>query len=47
MEKIPLNTRLEVLASFMVKGKVIAITGETREEGNLLEKGSLLLVTMK
>ena len=37
MEKILLNSRMEVLASFLGKVKVLAITGETREDGNLLE----------
>ena len=45
MEKIPLYSRLEVLASFLAKGKVLAITGETREKGKRLERGCLLLVT--
>ena len=51
MEKIHLNARLEVLASFLAsflaKGKVLAITVETREDRNLLERRCLLLVTME
>ena len=39
------NLRLEILASFLAKGKVPAITGETRKGRNLLERGCLLLVT--
>ena len=46
MEKTILISRLEVLAIFLAKGKVLAITGETREEGNLLERECLLLETM-
>ena len=41
---IHLHSRLEVLEIFLEKGKVPAITGEIREEGNLLERGCLLLV---
>ena len=40
MEKSPLYSRLEVLASFLEKGKVLAITEETREERNLMERGT-------
>ena len=47
LEKILLNLRLEILAIFMAKGKALAITGETREEGNLLERECLLLETME
>ena len=32
MEKIPLYSRLEVLASVLAKGKVLAITEETRKK---------------
>ena len=39
-----LASRLEVLAVFLAKGKVPATTGDTRGEGNLLERGCLLLV---
>ena len=35
------------LEIFLTKGKARAITGETREEGNLLERECLLLETMK
>ena len=45
--KISLNSRLEVLASFLAKGNVLVITGDSREDGNLLERGCLLLVTME
>ena len=41
-----LVSRLEVQAIFLAKGKVPLKTGETREEGNLLERGCLLLETM-
>ena len=47
METIPLNYRLEIMEIFLAKEKVLAITGETREEGNLLERECLLLETMK
>ena len=47
MEIIPLTSRLEVLADFLEKGKLPATTGETREEGNLLARGCLLLVNME
>ena len=47
MEIISLTSRLEVLADFLEKGKVPATTGETREDGNLLARRSLLLVTME
>ena len=47
MEKIPLNLRLEILAIFLAKGKALVITGEIREEGNLLERECLLLETME
>ena len=43
--EIPLNLRLEILAIFLAKGKALAITGETREEENLLERGCLILVS--
>ena len=46
MEKILLISRLEVLEDFLEKGKVPVSIGDPREEGNTLERGSLLLVTM-
>ena len=46
LEKIPFYSILEVLASFLTKGKIPATTGETKEEGNLLDRGRLL-VTME
>ena len=47
MEKTILIYRLEVLAIFLAKGRVLVITGETREEGNLLEREYLLLENME
>ena len=47
MEKILLISRLDVLAIFLKKGRVLATTGETREVENLLERSCILLVTME
>ena len=41
------NFQTEKPGNFLAKGKVLANTGETREEGNLLERECLLLETMK
>ena len=42
-----LFSRKEVLTIFLANGKVPVTTGETREEGNILERVYLLLVTME
>ena len=47
MEISFLVSRLEVLEIFLAKGKVPTTKRETRKEGNLLDKGCLLLVTIE
>ena len=47
MEKILLISRLEVLSNFLEKEKVLATTGETREEEPSLKDRCLLLVKLE